>query len=544
MDSHIFIPELNQIQIHQEPIFCEDFVPDIELINLLIEELPDIDHETSGKDAFHDDTPLVKLEEGETYYAGETNYIPKQSETIRKHHIIKEKSSIQTSTLCPVCNDGNAGRHKHYGGKACASCRAFFRRAVENDGYRKFDCAQSNKTNFECEIDSKSWGSCRYCRFQKCLSAGLKTSLVLNQRQRQMRQKTRHKKKSQVFKKDNVENITMANDTLSTSSFDQEEVMLISFRIKQFMFEYLSKQMAHFFTKDPSSWDTVLKFSFENNPKADMIDVHNKKKFGRFWQTVFGQFLWESCDEHKRINPRSLDILFVNNMSTTYFITSVMSIGNSIVPSPLKELIEDVYERKLYLSTYFPHTPTHQQELHLEINQHDSHENYKNCITILAMRSMKNKIEMRPKASPLRFEQVYPSQNVADDKQSLLDTLKKSVFDVASWPTIKSKRSINDEAKVERTDKQSNPDMNVDYVLLHLLQIVLFYSTDNISKDLIDSIKAERLQRQYLCILHKYLKFHYPQIASSQLAKGISTMSKAREAGQLLQLCISWLSPH
>ena len=103
---------------------------------------------------------------------------------------------------------------------------------------------------------------------------------------------------------------------------------------------------------------------------------------------------------------------------------------------------------------------------------------------------------------------------------------------------------MKDEAEVERTDKRSNPDMNVDYVLLHLLQIVSLYSTDSISMDLKDSIKVERLQRQYLCVLHKYLKFHYPQKASSQLAKGISTISKAREAGQLLQLCTSWLSPH
>ena len=541
MDSDIYIPEPNQVQFHQQPQFCEDFVTDIELINSLIEELPDIDLETSGKDASHDDISHIKIEEEASYSNGKENYISKPSETIRNNHIIETKSSMRFGTLCPVCNDGNAGRHKHYGGKACPSCRAFFRRAVENDGYKKFECAYSYKTNFECEIDSKSWGSCRYCRFQKCLYAGLKTSSVLTQRQRQIRKKKRDEKRSM---KEHVDSLGMTNDTLSTSSFDQEEVMLISYRIKRFMFEYLSKRMAYFFIKDPSSWDTVLKFSFENNPKADIIDVHNKKKFGRFWQTVFGQFLWESCDSHKRINPGSLDILFVKNMSTAYFITSVLSIGNSIVPSPLKELIEDVYERKLYLSTYFPHTPTHQQELNLEINQHDSHENYKNCITILAMRSMKNNTEMKSKANPLRFEQVYPSQSVAEDNQSLLDTLKKSVFDVASWPTIKFERSMKDEAEVERTDKRSNPDMNVDYVLLHLLQFVSLYSTDSISMDLKDSIKVERLQRQYLCVLHKYLKFHYPQKASSQLAKGISTISKAREAGQLLQLCTSWLSPH
>jgi Zinc finger, C4 type (two domains) len=34
------------------------------------------------------------------------------------------------STACPICGN-EAGRHVHYGGRACTSCRAFFRRSVQ-----------------------------------------------------------------------------------------------------------------------------------------------------------------------------------------------------------------------------------------------------------------------------------------------------------------------------------------------------------------------------------------------------------------------------
>ena len=37
------------------------------------------------------------------------------------------------------------------------------------------------------QVDSKSWRSCKWCRFQKCLSSGLKPSWVLDKTQRKRR---------------------------------------------------------------------------------------------------------------------------------------------------------------------------------------------------------------------------------------------------------------------------------------------------------------------------------------------------------------------
>ena len=40
------------------------------------------------------------------------------------------------ATRCPVCGIGDVGRHYHYGGRACSSCRAFFRRSVQNSSFK------------------------------------------------------------------------------------------------------------------------------------------------------------------------------------------------------------------------------------------------------------------------------------------------------------------------------------------------------------------------------------------------------------------------
>jgi hypothetical protein len=86
---------------------------------------------------------------------------------------------------CLICG-ANAGRHIHYGGQSCYSCKAFFRRAVIDNTFKNFKCATK-----VCSIDSKSWRSCKWCRFQKCLASGLKPSWVLEKKERKRRHATK-----------------------------------------------------------------------------------------------------------------------------------------------------------------------------------------------------------------------------------------------------------------------------------------------------------------------------------------------------------------
>ena len=40
------------------------------------------------------------------------------------------------SIPCPICGMGETGTHNHYGGRACTSCRAFFRRSVQTNSFK------------------------------------------------------------------------------------------------------------------------------------------------------------------------------------------------------------------------------------------------------------------------------------------------------------------------------------------------------------------------------------------------------------------------
>jgi hypothetical protein len=77
---------------------------------------------------------------------------------------------------CNVCHDKAIG--KHYGISACNGCKGFFRRTVWQN--LQYTC-RFQKT---CQIDKDHRNACRYCRFQKCLTEGMKPEAIQNERDR------------------------------------------------------------------------------------------------------------------------------------------------------------------------------------------------------------------------------------------------------------------------------------------------------------------------------------------------------------------------
>jgi len=94
--------------------------------------------------------------------------------------------------LCAVCGE-KAGKHSYYGGQVCASCRAFFRRAVQSGCHVSFGCV--NKSEI-CDITVLTRKNCQFCRYEKCLLIGMRPNWILSEEERVRRFHGRRKRKN------------------------------------------------------------------------------------------------------------------------------------------------------------------------------------------------------------------------------------------------------------------------------------------------------------------------------------------------------------
>ncbi|KAJ8346438.1 hypothetical protein SKAU_G00278390 [Synaphobranchus kaupii] len=88
---------------------------------------------------------------------------------------------VDLDELCPVCGDKVSGYH--YGLLTCESCKGFFKRTVQNN--KRYNCAE----NQDCKIDKTQRKRCPFCRFQKCITVGMRLEAVRADRMRGGRNK-------------------------------------------------------------------------------------------------------------------------------------------------------------------------------------------------------------------------------------------------------------------------------------------------------------------------------------------------------------------
>lgn len=83
------------------------------------------------------------------------------------------KLKTEEKLNCAVCGDKSTG--KHYGVSTCEGCKSFFKRTVRNS--TSYTCRGNNN----CTVDRDNRSRCPSCRFQKCLSTGMKKEGMLSQ---------------------------------------------------------------------------------------------------------------------------------------------------------------------------------------------------------------------------------------------------------------------------------------------------------------------------------------------------------------------------
>ncbi|CAJ0575190.1 unnamed protein product, partial [Mesorhabditis spiculigera] len=101
---------------------------------------------------------------------------------------MKKMKEEYIGVACTVCGAGADGLH--YGAVSCRSCNAFFRRAVSYKQYNTYECRYIGK----CDVTVEGRCSCRACRFQKCIEAGMRIESVQPRRDPTGSQKDRKRR--------------------------------------------------------------------------------------------------------------------------------------------------------------------------------------------------------------------------------------------------------------------------------------------------------------------------------------------------------------
>lgn len=100
---------------------------------------------------------------------------------------------LSPTDKCKVCNEP-AAKHVHYGAMTCFSCRAFFRRSIQNKTAATYVCRRSKA----CEINLKTRKNCQFCRYMRCIGVGMKPTWVLSEEERQRRFRKNREKQEQT----------------------------------------------------------------------------------------------------------------------------------------------------------------------------------------------------------------------------------------------------------------------------------------------------------------------------------------------------------
>ncbi|KAF7633951.1 hypothetical protein Mgra_00006690 [Meloidogyne graminicola] len=135
-------------------------------------------------------------------------------------------SNGQIQADCLICSDRATG--KHYGSVSCDGCKGFFRRTIRKK--HSYIC----RFNLNCVVDKDQRNSCRRCRFEKCLTNGMRPEAVQLERDRIAATRRSNNTKLEV----NIENSGESTNNLiiqtsissPTSTISNDELIAIKLK--------------------------------------------------------------------------------------------------------------------------------------------------------------------------------------------------------------------------------------------------------------------------------------------------------------------------
>ncbi|XP_022101056.1 glucocorticoid receptor-like isoform X2 [Acanthaster planci] len=134
----------------------------------MIQDIPPLAHTSLTSDPVSAETNAVALQDQGQSLQSQTNTA----------QTVDFTEQLPRDKKCPICEDKVSGYH--YGMYSCESCKGFFKRTIHSKRHEKLKCALGGG----CKVDLQSRKHCAACRFQKCLSLGMKLQAIRQDRQR------------------------------------------------------------------------------------------------------------------------------------------------------------------------------------------------------------------------------------------------------------------------------------------------------------------------------------------------------------------------
>ncbi|TRY72664.1 hypothetical protein TCAL_10874 [Tigriopus californicus] len=433
---------------------------------------PDYDVETTDLQDLIDQISEEELSVGSSKTSNNSS-IPCQSKQIGKPEDSSDSSDATGSPnpskspsnnnhlQCPVCGH-LSGKHSYYGAQVCFSCRSFFRRSTINSTAQEFGC----KNDQNCEIDSKSWKSCKFCRYQKCLSAGMKPNWVLNDEDRTRR----NAKRSQIRKARDI-NVLPLKVVLEQQWTTDEENQIRAVRDDSFL--KLAVALAQFYENNPTILDQFVDC------------VHN----------------WTAFD--------SVLVAYIRR----FICTEMMKSFSGLLA--LKDL--SPVDRFLLLSHNYSMWVSFEEAVQFR-NYHEAEKSQQTFL--MCLQSVKSSSDPDAKVNVDMLQTVWAKFTIHDNVR-FLDRLNDLVQDQSS-----RKRRTKLITSIQSWPRIGLQGLSDD-IMLTLMMMILLCCPDSLHLQSEGSVS--QIQNQYCYMLYRYTNFKYPGQAHSKLGEGMDIVSKVRE---------------
>jgi len=377
---------------------------------------------------------------------------------------------------------------------------------------------------FECKIDSRSWKSCRFCRFNKCIASGMRPGWVLTKEERILRQTKRSRNKKHSSK-------LVPNQTNNSSTFVAinkqtipkrlicpimpTELKLIDQRQKCFIKLSTDNYIRYFVSRPQILMDVVQAKHYQKIlPYEALQHLMNalKSVIKEAITYVRGEDIGKDLPESDMVQ------LIENNASLVCSFSTSVKTSNKPRPKTTFEIVKSSILKRIKA----PKDDEERDQGTVIKSVYDALNITLKDIDMIDMNSVRMQYWQffsSPWASSIEYEQRH------------LELARQMSF----WPVLDDNACIMEEE--EKNEKRLNSTEKIEIIddlQVYLMSAILVFSSEGITSKLKRPDIVDRIQEYYLTMLHRYLKYRYGHDeAMTRLARGIQITSMAREAKEI-----------